>query len=170
MPMPSREGSNLRPLWRLCQSLDKQKVTNGTPPPQRDVKNEDRSGYVYENKWSHDKLSDEIPAIYIELTRILKKIAGFEGLFAVDCAFGAAFMKITLPDASWSVVAAATTFLPSLFAHLPYEPTAEDGSCCYRTPRRCALFHYRGWRIHCLLFMRSTKAATGGRLGGCVGG
>jgi hypothetical protein len=36
--------------------------------------------------------------------------------------------------APWSAVAAATAFSP--LAHFPYEPKAEGGSCCYRTPRR----------------------------------
>ena len=39
-------------------------------------------------------------------------------------------------EAPWSAVAAATAFLPPTLAHLPYEPKAEGGSCCYRTPRR----------------------------------
>ena len=67
MPMPSREGSNLRPLWRFRQSLDIQKVTNGTPPPPRDVKNEDRSGYVYENKGDNDKMSGEKHGFYTKM-------------------------------------------------------------------------------------------------------
>jgi hypothetical protein len=52
-------------------------------------------------------------------------------------------MKILVPKASWSAVAAATAFLPPSLAPLPYEPKAESGSCCYRTPRRCAHFHHR---------------------------
>jgi hypothetical protein len=87
--MPSREGSNLRPLRRFRQSLDKQKVTNGTPPPPRDVKNEDRPGYMHENKQKHDKLSCSKTGIYINVTRILQKIADSEGQFAVNGVFGA---------------------------------------------------------------------------------
>ncbi len=50
VPMPSREGCNLRPLWRFRHALNQQKITCGAPPSLRDVKNEDRSDYVYENK------------------------------------------------------------------------------------------------------------------------
>ncbi len=38
--------------------------------------------------------------------------------------------------APWSAVAAATAFLVLALAPLPYEPQAEGGSCCYRSPRR----------------------------------
>ena len=36
-------------------------------------------------------------------------------------------------------------FTSSPLAHLPYEPRAESGSCCYRSPRRFAHFHPQ-WR------------------------
>ena len=49
-----------------------------------------------------------------------------------------AAMKIAVPKAPWTAVAAATAFLPPPLAHLPYEPKAEGGSCCYRSPRRFA--------------------------------
>jgi len=39
-------------------------------------------------------------------------------------------------EAPWSAVVAATAFLPPTLAHLPYEPKAEGGSYCYRSPRR----------------------------------
>src|SRR5208283_466831 len=58
---------------------------------------------------------------------------------------GKAVMKIAVPKALWSAVAAATAFLPPLLAPMPYAPKAEGGSCCYRTPRRSAHFHRR-WR------------------------
>src|SRR5271157_552248 len=38
-------------------------------------------------------------------------------------------------EAPWSAVAATTAFLPPPLAPLRYEPKAEGGSCCYRTPR-----------------------------------
>jgi len=55
-----------------------------------------------------------------------------------------AVMKIDVPKAPWSAVAAATAFLPSPHAHLPNGPKVEGGSCCYRTPKRFAQFH-RKW-------------------------
>ena len=42
-----------------------------------------------------------------------------------------------------SPVAAATALLPPPLARLPYDPKAESGSCCYRTPKRFAHFHRR---------------------------
>jgi hypothetical protein len=35
----------------------------------------------------------------------------------------------------WSAVAAATAFVVLALAQVPYEPQAESGSCCYRTPK-----------------------------------
>ena len=45
----------LRPLWRLTHTLIK--VRNGALI-QRDVKNEDRPDYVYENKGESDTMAD----------------------------------------------------------------------------------------------------------------
>ena len=47
----------------------------------------------------------------------------------------ASAMKISLPKAAWSSVAAATALLPGHVAHMPCEAIAEGGSCCYRTPK-----------------------------------
>ena len=58
-----RKASGPYPYWQFCPILNRQKVTNGGPPPQKDVKNEGRSGYVYENKGSHDKLTEKMPGI-----------------------------------------------------------------------------------------------------------
>jgi hypothetical protein len=79
MPMPSREGSNLRLLWRFRYALYKQKVITGTPPPPKDVKNEGRSGKVYENKGSPDKMPDEKSGICAQLNPVLQKITDLEG-------------------------------------------------------------------------------------------
>jgi hypothetical protein len=49
------EDSSLRQLWRLTNVLIK--VRSGALT-QRDVKNEGRSGYVYENKGECDKMDD----------------------------------------------------------------------------------------------------------------
>jgi len=50
------EDSSLRQLLRLTNMLFK--VRSGALT-QKDVKNEGRSDYVYENKGEHDKLSSE---------------------------------------------------------------------------------------------------------------
>ena len=92
--MPSRQVSNLRPLWRFRHPLNKQKVTNGEPPPQKDVKNEGRSGKVYENKGSHDKLTERMSDICLQLKPILQKIAGLDGQFSAIYALGACFLWI----------------------------------------------------------------------------
>jgi len=55
--MASRKDSHSRSWCRFRHSLNQQKVTFGTEPWQRDVKNEDRTDYVYENKDMHDKVS-----------------------------------------------------------------------------------------------------------------
>jgi hypothetical protein len=47
------EDSHLRPLWRLTLN----KARNGTLT-HKDVKNEDRPDYVYENKWVSDIMAD----------------------------------------------------------------------------------------------------------------
>ena len=60
------------------------------------------------------------------------------GLLSVSSVISA--MKIPAPKAPWSAVAAATALTYSAFAYVPYVPKPEGGSCCYRTPRRCAHF------------------------------
>jgi hypothetical protein len=80
--MPSREGSNLRPLWRFCHASNKQKVTQGGRPPQKDVKNEGRSGDIYENKGQGDNLTDSNSGICAQSKPILPKITDCEGPFA----------------------------------------------------------------------------------------
>jgi hypothetical protein len=89
MPMPSREGSNLRPLWRFRPAVNKQKVTYGDRPIKKMLIYDVGSGNVYENKQNHDKMPDAISDIYVKVTRILQKIADSEGQFAVNSACGA---------------------------------------------------------------------------------
>ena len=48
-----------------------------------------RSRNVYENKQNYDTLSHEKSDIYVEVTRILQKIAGCEGQFGASGGFGA---------------------------------------------------------------------------------
>jgi hypothetical protein len=50
------KDSRLRPLWRLTNPLIK--VRNGALT-HRDVKNEDRPDYVYENKAENDTMTDK---------------------------------------------------------------------------------------------------------------
>jgi hypothetical protein len=56
MVLQIMEDSRLRQLWRLNNVLFK--VRNGALA-QRDVKNEDRPGDVYENKGAHDTMPDK---------------------------------------------------------------------------------------------------------------
>ena len=53
--MQRMEDSNLGQLWRLTNVLFK--VRNGALT-RRDVKNEDRPDYVYENKGMNDTMTD----------------------------------------------------------------------------------------------------------------
>jgi hypothetical protein len=55
MFMRRMEDSRLRQLWRLTNTLIK--VRNGALT-HRDVKNEDRPDYVYENKGVSDTMTD----------------------------------------------------------------------------------------------------------------
>jgi hypothetical protein len=87
MPMPSLEGSNLRPLWRFRHPLNKQKVKRGGWPTKKMLLNYDRRRNVYENKENHGKLYLEKSDIYVEVTRILQRIADLEGQFAANDAF-----------------------------------------------------------------------------------
>ena len=107
--MPSREGSNLRPLWRFCHTLNKQKVTYGTPPLLKDIKNEGRTGKVYENKGMGDKMPEQMSDICAELKPILQKIAGLESLFTVNCVFATGFVhKFTAKRTSSSASCLST--------------------------------------------------------------
>jgi hypothetical protein len=82
--MPSREGSNLRPLWRFRPALNKQKVTYVDQPTIKMLINDVGSRNVYENKGKIDIMPDEKSDIYVEMTRIFQKFAGLEGQFAVN--------------------------------------------------------------------------------------
>jgi hypothetical protein len=58
------EGSNLRPARQFGHTPKHNKGTNGKLAPLKDVKNEGRSDYVYENKRPHDKMPDEISGFF----------------------------------------------------------------------------------------------------------
>jgi len=87
--MPSLEGSNLCPLWRFRDAIKKQKVTRGDCLQKKMLIYDERSRNLYENKQNHDKMPDEMSDIYVEMTRILQRIAGWEGQFAVNRVCGA---------------------------------------------------------------------------------
>jgi hypothetical protein len=55
MVLQRMKDPRLRPLWRLTHTLIK--VRNGALT-HRDVKNEGTSGDVYENKGSHDTMTE----------------------------------------------------------------------------------------------------------------
>jgi hypothetical protein len=80
--MQRMKDSNLHRVWRLTDMLSK--LRNGAPTP-RDVKNEDRSGYVYENKGEHDKMSSEKPAVYTKTWQLRDNRQQSVGLCVRDC-------------------------------------------------------------------------------------
>ena len=82
--MPSREGSNLRPLWRILRISNKHKVTHGDQSTKKMLLSDIGSGNVYENKGNGDKMSDEKSDIFGNVRRILQKIADLEGQVVVN--------------------------------------------------------------------------------------
>jgi hypothetical protein len=82
---------NSRP-WRFRHPSKQQKVTLRKAFLQRDVKNEDRPGYIYENTWPHDKLSCKMSKICTDLKPILQKLPPCEGQFAMNGDRGAPFL------------------------------------------------------------------------------
>jgi hypothetical protein len=66
--------------------LEPTKSHSGGPPPPKSIKNEGRSGNVYENKGLNDKLTEIMPDICARSEPILQKIKRFEGQFAVNWA------------------------------------------------------------------------------------
>ena len=73
---------HLRPKWRLITPQKQQEVTLGTSPALRDVKNEGRTDYVYENKGGHDKMSCIGEGSFPNLTPISAHFAGFARFLA----------------------------------------------------------------------------------------
>ena len=63
------EDSRLRQLWRLTNTLIK--VRNGALT-HKDVKNEDRPDYVYENKGESDKMDENPSGFLAENARITR--------------------------------------------------------------------------------------------------
>jgi hypothetical protein len=62
--MQMMQASSLCQLWRLTKVLFRARTDGLTL---RDVKNEDRSGYMYDNKDEHDKMSIEQHAFYTQM-------------------------------------------------------------------------------------------------------
>jgi hypothetical protein len=79
LPVSNMEDTRIRPLWRFCHTLNQQKVISGTPLPHEEIKNEDRSDYVYENKWWLDKLSSRNVEYWGGVDANCQKFADFEG-------------------------------------------------------------------------------------------
>jgi hypothetical protein len=83
--MPTMKRSCLRPFWRTNHTRNGHKVTVGKPLPQKDVKNEGRSGNVYENKGLSDKMPRNVSGISARLKAILYKIAAVRDYCMTIC-------------------------------------------------------------------------------------
>ena len=82
--MPSREGSNLRPLWRIRHTLNRQKVKYGGRSTEKMLICNARSRNVYENKQNVDIMPGEKSNIYVEVKRFLQETTNSHGQFAVN--------------------------------------------------------------------------------------
>ena len=89
--MPSWKAFNLRLSWRIRHTQKRQKVISGKLTCLRDVKNEDRPGYVYEITDNSDKMSLRNAHILRKLTRVLQKVAELRGQLALNDIFGSNF-------------------------------------------------------------------------------
>jgi hypothetical protein len=76
------EVSSRRPWWRLTNIPIK--VRNGAATL-RDVKNEDRSGYVHENKWRATKYTPILTGFLHENATSERKLTKSSGFFARKC-------------------------------------------------------------------------------------
>jgi hypothetical protein len=91
--MPSREGSNLRPLWRFRPAVNQQKVTHGDGRFNKILIYYIQSWNVYENKQNQDTMSEPKSAVRARLKPFQQNISGFEGQFVVSGALGACFLR-----------------------------------------------------------------------------
>jgi hypothetical protein len=71
---PLRLVAPSRPLGGASIPKNKQKVRNGKSLRSRDVKNDDRPDYVYENKGNHDKMSTAIAGILHKFGTCCRKL------------------------------------------------------------------------------------------------
>ena len=84
---------HLRPKWRLITPQKQQEVTLGTSPALRDVKNEGRTDYVYENKGSSDKMSCIGGAFFAFLSQIDRILQIWRGQSVLNCIFATGFAE-----------------------------------------------------------------------------
>jgi len=84
---PLRLVAQPRPLGGASNPKNKQKVRNGKSLRSRDVKNDDRPDYIYENKENHDKMSTTIAEILHKFVHVLQKSARWQGQFAGELRF-----------------------------------------------------------------------------------
>ena len=87
--MPSPKASTLRPWGRFRPTLNKQKVIHGDRSIKKILIYDEQNRNVYENKGNYYKMPGEKSDIYVEVTRILQKIAACEQQFDVNGAWGA---------------------------------------------------------------------------------
>ena len=91
--MPSPKASILRPWGRFRPTLNKQKVIHGDRSIKEILICNEQNRNVYENKGNYYKMPGEKSDIYVEVTRILQKIAACERQFAVNGAFGTGWRR-----------------------------------------------------------------------------
>jgi len=74
LPVSNVKESNLRPSWRFRHNLNQQEFTCAEPPPQKDVKNEGRSGNVYKTKGRTTKCPNKFRAFVLDRGHFCRKI------------------------------------------------------------------------------------------------
>jgi hypothetical protein len=77
--MPEREVSSPRPSGRFCDPLNQQKVTLRRQLRLRDVKNEGRTDYVYENKRRGTKCQPKLCTILQNRSRFCSRMHNYNG-------------------------------------------------------------------------------------------
>jgi len=80
------------PATRLTP-LDPNKNPSGNHSTPKDVKNEGRSGNVYENKWSRDKMPEKMSDICARSAAFSQIISDFDRQFAGNCTLGTRFLR-----------------------------------------------------------------------------
>ena len=91
--MPSRKAFNLRLSWRIRHTQKRQKVISGELAGLRDVKNEDRPGYVYENTWNSDKTSVEKQRICHNWAQFCTKLHNSISKMNPECPWGSLYLR-----------------------------------------------------------------------------
>jgi hypothetical protein len=85
--MPSVEGSNLRPSWRLRTSYPNRDSQTGPTYPIKMLIFSVGSRNVYENKQNMGKMSGKKLDILGKLLALLQKVSYSEGQFTRNCTF-----------------------------------------------------------------------------------